>query len=230
MTMHIELFSALLPALLIGFLGSGHCLVMCGGIVSALQMMMPDQSNSTKLKLQLALSAGRISSYVIFGAFTGWLGMHGMQLLGTGKPLLQLISGLMLLLMALYVSRVWTGLTALESLGKKLWRYVQPLSARLLPLDSAVKAFGYGLCWGYLPCGLVYSALAWSLASGSASAGAWWMLGFGLGTLPALLLAGQAANQVQQFKNNIFVRYAVAILLAAYGLQTIYLALRRLVF
>ncbi|HCU64364.1 MAG TPA: hypothetical protein DF774_01245 [Rheinheimera sp.] len=230
MTTPFELASALLPALLIGFLGSGHCLVMCGGIVSALQMMMPGQSNSAKLKLQLALSAGRISSYVIFGAFAGWLGMQGMQLLGTGKPVLQLLSGLMLLLMALYVSRLWTGLTALEALGKRLWRYVQPLSARLLPLDSAIKAFGYGLCWGYLPCGLVYSALAWSLASGSAGMGAWWMLGFGLGTLPALLLAGQAAARVQQLKNHIWVRYAVAILLGAYGLQTIYLALRRLVF
>lgn len=230
MTMSIDLLSALLPALLIGFLGSGHCLVMCGGIVSALQMMMPKQSPAAKLKLQLALSAGRISSYVLFGALTGWLGMQGMILAGAGKPLLQLLSGLMLVLMALYISRLWTGLTALEGLGKKLWRYVQPMAARLLPLDSAVKAFGYGLCWGYLPCGLVYSALAWSLASGSASMGAWWMLGFGLGTLPALLLAGQAAARVQQLKNHIGVRFAVAILLGAYGLQTIYLALRRLVF
>ncbi len=100
----------------------------------------------------------------------------------------------------------------------------------MLPLDSGAKAFGYGLCWGYLPCGLVYSALAWSLASGSAAQGALWMLAFGLGTLPALLLAGQAAGTLQQLKNKAVVRYGVALLLTAYGLQTIYLALRRLVF
>ncbi len=230
MTAPAELLSALLPALLIGFFGSGHCLVMCGGLVSALQMMMPNQNPVAKLKLQLALSAGRISSYVLFGALTGWLGMQGMMLAGAGKPLLQLLSGLMLVLMALYISRLWTGLTALENLGKKLWRYIQPVAARLLPLDSALKAFGYGLCWGYLPCGLVYSALAGSLASGSALQGAIWMLGFGLGTLPALLLAGQAAATVQQLKNKAAVRYAIALLLSLYGLQTIYLALRRLVF
>lgn len=230
MTAHIELLSALLPALLIGFLGSGHCLVMCGGIVSALQMMMPNQSPAEKLKLQLALSAGRIASYTLIGALTGYLGMQAMILAGVGKPVLQLLSGLMLVLMALYVSKLWTGLTALEKLGKKLWLHIQPLAAKLLPLDSGIKAFGYGLCWGYLPCGLVYSALAWSLASGSALQGALWMLAFGLGTLPSLLLAGQAAGTLQRLKNKTGVRYSVAILLAAYGLQTIYLALRRLVF
>jgi sulfite exporter TauE/SafE len=230
MTASVELLSALLPGLLIGFLGSGHCLVMCGGIVSALQMMMPNQSPAEKLKLQLALSAGRISSYALFGALAGYLGMQAMALAGFGKPLLQLLSGLMLLLMALYISRLWTGLTALERLGKKLWLVIQPLAARLLPLNSTFKAFGYGLCWGYLPCGLVYSALAGSLASGSALQGALWMLAFGLGTLPALLLAGQAAGALQQLKNKAVVRYSVALILAAYGLQTIYLALHRLVF
>jgi len=226
----VELLSALLPGLLVGFLGSGHCLVMCGGIVSALQMMMPNQSPAKKFKLQLALSAGRICSYALFGALAGYLGLQAMVLAGVGKPVLQLLSGLMLLLMALYVSRLWTGLTALEALGKKLWQLIQPLAARLLPLNSTSKAFGYGLCWGYLPCGLVYSALAGSLASGSALQGALWMLAFGLGTLPALLFAGQAAGTLQQWKNKAVVRYSVALILAAYGLQTIYLALHRLVF
>ncbi len=226
----VELLSALLPGLLVGFLGSGHCLVMCGGIVSALQMMMPDQSLAKKLKLQLALSAGRLFSYALFGALAGYLGLQAMILAGVGKPILQLLSGLMLLLMALYISRLWTGLTALEALGKTLWRQIQPLAARLLPLNSTSKAFAYGLCWGYLPCGLVYSALAGSLASGSALQGALWMLAFGLGTLPALLFAGQAAGTLQQWKNKAVVRYSVALILAAYGLQTIYLALHRLVF
>ncbi len=114
MTVPVELLSALL----IGFLGSGHCLVMCGGIVSALQMIMPNQSPAEKLKLQLALSAGRITSYALIGALAGYLGMQAMALAGVGKPVLQLLSGLMLVLMALYISRIWTGLTALEKLGK----------------------------------------------------------------------------------------------------------------
>ena len=58
----------LLAALLIGFLGSGHCLVMCGGIVGALQLAMPAQNTTKKLLLQLTLSAGRLTTYAVFGA------------------------------------------------------------------------------------------------------------------------------------------------------------------
>jgi sulfite exporter TauE/SafE len=136
----------------------------------------------------------------------------------------------MLLAMALYISRLWFGLLMLERAGQRLWRLVQPVSRRLLPLDSSPKAFAYGLCWGYLPCGLVYSALSWSLGSGSAVNGALWMVLFGLGTLPAVMLAGQAADRLRQLQQQRWIRYALAALLGAYALQTIYLALRALVF
>lgn len=72
----------LLAALLIGLLGSGHCLVMCGGIASALQMMMPGKTPWQQLLLQLALSSGRISSYTLLGGLVGWLGYQAMGLGG----------------------------------------------------------------------------------------------------------------------------------------------------
>jgi sulfite exporter TauE/SafE len=77
---------------------------------------------------------------------------------------------------------------------------------------------------------LVYSALSWSLGSGSAVNGALWMLLFGAGTLPAVLLAGHAADRLRQLQQQLWVRYALAAILACYALQTIYLALRALVF
>ncbi len=220
----------MLAAVLIGLLGSGHCLVMCGGIASALQMMMPQQSRWQRLRLQLALSAGRICSYALLGGLVGWLGYQAMGFGGSARQLLQLLAGLMLVLMALYIARLSTVLTGLEQLGSKLWRHIQPLTKRMLPLDTLPKAFGYGWCWGYLPCGLVYSSLSWSLASGSFADGALWMLLFGLGTLPALLAAGQAAATLTRWKNLPWVRYSAAFLLAAYGCHTISLAVLRLFF
>lgn len=217
-----------LAALLIGLLGSGHCLVMCGGIASALQMMMPEQNHWQRLRLQLALSFGRISSYAFIGGLVGWLGYQAMGFGGAARQLLQILAGLMLVLMALYVAKLSTILTGLEQLGSKFWRYIQPFSKRLLPLDTLPKAFAYGWCWGYLPCGLVYSSLSWSLASGSFFDGALWMVYFGLGTLPALLVAGQAAATLQRWKNKNWVRYTVALLLATYGCHTISLAVLRL--
>ncbi len=216
-------------AFLIGFLGSAHCLLMCGGLAGALQMMMPP-TTARRVWLQLVLGAGRISSYALCGALFGGLGAGIVGSTGVAPQWLQLFAGLMLLAMALYISRLWFGLLKLERAGQHLWRVLQPLAQRLLPLDSTPKAFGYGLCWGYLPCGLVYSALSWSLGSGSAVDGALWMALFGLGTLPAVLLAGHAAALLRQLQQHKLVRYILAALLALYAFQTIYLALRALVF
>ncbi|MGI5309756.1 sulfite exporter TauE/SafE family protein [Rheinheimera sp. WS51] len=217
-----------IAAIAIGFIGSSHCLVMCGGIVAALQLAMPKANTARKLWLQLVLSLGRLSTYSLFGAAVGYFGASAMQLAGGSLLWLRLVAGLLLIAIALYISRLWFGLLKLEQLGQGIWRYIQPLTKHCLPLDSTKKAYLYGLCWGWLPCGLVYSALSWSLVSGGASAGALVMFAFGLGTLPAILLSGLAAQRLNTIKNNLIVRYLTALILASYGLYTLWLAASRL--
>lgn len=217
----------LLSAFLVGLFGSSHCLLMCGGMAGALQLMMP-ASATHRIWLQLMLGLGRISSYALTGALIGGLGATLIGISGLTPALLQLFAGLMLLAMALYIGRLWFGLLWLERAGKPLWQFLQPWTRRLQPLDRSHKAFAYGLLWGYLPCGLVYSALSWSLGSGSALSGALWMAAFGVGTLPAVLLAGQAASLLRRFQQMPWVRYLLAAALAVYGLTTIWQALRTL--
>lgn len=96
--------------------------------------------------------------------------------------------------LGLYLGDWWRGLAAFERLGSKLWRYLQPLGRRFLPVTRWRGAFAVGLLWGWLPCGLVYAALALALAAGGALAGALIMLAFGLGTLPALISLGFAGR------------------------------------
>lgn len=220
--------SDLIAALAIGFIGSSHCLVMCGGIVAALQLAMPGANVKRKLWLQLLLSLGRLTTYSFFGAVVGYFGASAMQLAGGSLLWLRLLAGCLLIAIALYISRLWFGLLKLEQLGQGIWRYIQPVTKHCLPLDSAKKAYLYGLCWGWLPCGLVYSALSWSLVSGGASSGALVMFAFGIGTLPAILLSGLAAQKLTQIKNNLMVRYITSFLLASYGVYTIWLAALRL--
>jgi hypothetical protein len=220
----------LFAALLIGFLGSSHCIVMCGGIVAALQLALPQRSFGWKLAMQLLLSLGRLTTYALLGALVGYFGMQAMALAGVSLVWLRLVAGFLLILMALYIARLWFGLTLLERAGKHIWALIRPLSQKVMPLNSLPKAYLYGLCWGWLPCGLVYSTLGWSLASGSASQGALIMFSFGVGTLPALLTFGSLASQLSKFKSKPAVRYGAASILAIYGIYTIYLALRRLVF
>ena len=178
-----------------------------------------------QLKLQLLLSLGRLTTYSLLGALTGAFGAAILVKLGVSLFWLKILAGLMLLLMAFYVARLWFALTQLEKLGTALWRRIQPFAKALLPLDSSAKALAYGLCWGFLPCGLVYSSLGWSLASGSALQGALLMAAFGLGTLPAMLAIGNFARSLSAFKNKIWVRACAAVLLALYALYTIAIAI-----
>lgn len=215
----------LINAFLLGFLGSSHCVVMCGGFLQALQLGMAQQSKAQQFKQQLSLSLGRLSTYSLFGAIAGTLGYLALSWQAALLPWLRLGSGLILLVMALYISRIWVGIQWLERQGAWLWQRLQPYGRRLLPINSSIKAYGYGVVWGFLPCGLVYTSLSWSIASASPWLGASWMLAFGIGTLPAVLAMGSMAVHIQQWRQLWYIRMFTALLLAGFGLYTIYLAL-----
>ena len=126
-----------------------------------------------------------------------------------------------MLLLGLYLAGWWPALAAVEKLGGRLWRHLEPLGRRLLPVRNPLQAFGLGLIWGWLPCGLVYAALAWALASGSAATGAVRMLAFGLGTLPMLLALGTAAERLGRIVRHPRLRQAAGGIILAFGLYTL---------
>jgi len=204
-------------AFLIGLLGGVHCVGMCGGIVGALTVQVPRQARAWNL--HLAYSAGRIASYVAAGAIMGVIGGAGL-LFNRILPmqlLLYVLANLVLVSLGLYLAGLGNLLAGLESLGARLWRRVQPYSAKVLPADTAVKAFALGTLWGWLPCGLVYSLLPTALLSGGAAPGAMVMLAFGLGTLPNLLLAGLAFKRLRDFTSDRRLRLAAGVLVAGFG-------------
>ena len=204
-------------AFLIGLLGGVHCVGMCGGIVGALTVQTPSRRRAWSL--HLAYSAGRIASYAAAGAVMGMIGGASLifsQILPV-QLLLHVLANLVLIGLGLYLAGLGRQLTALESLGAWLWRRVQPYGARVLPADTAAKAFMLGTLWGWLPCGLVYSLLATALLSGGAASGAVIMLAFGLGTLPNLLLAGLAFKRLREITSNRRLRLAAGVAVAGFG-------------
>lgn len=205
-------------ALLIGLLGSTHCLGMCGGIAASLGLKTPTQNFHPSLFL-LAYNLGRISSYGLAGILMGSLGAALIS--AQGGLLLRSLAGLLLVSMGLYVSRWWTGLTRLESLGGYVWRYLRPLASRLMPARNPLQALALGAVWGWLPCGLVYSTLLWSAAAGSPEKSALLMLGFGLGTLPAMLITGVLAQQMQQLLKKRLTQQLAGTTLILLGLLTL---------
>ena len=212
-----------LSAFLIGLAGGVHCIGMCGGIVAALRMVSPKDANP--LPYTLAYNLGRIFSYTVAGALTGAIGQMASEFIPLANYVLTLLSGTMLLLLACYLGKWWTVLTALESFGKGLFSKLQPVSKKFLPFKSPMHAIPYGIIWGWLPCGLVYSTLTWSLAAGNALQGAALMLFFGLGTLPTLLAASAGSQLLLRGFQHTVTRQTIAVLMALYSLFLIYRAI-----
>ncbi|MDW7745772.1 sulfite exporter TauE/SafE family protein [Halomonas sp.] len=187
----------LAAAFVFGLLGGAHCIGMCGGIMSALTFAVPPSMRSpARLSgLLLGYNLGRVASYMVAGALVAGLGTL-VALTPGARLALQALAAVMLILMALYIADWWKGLLRVEALGRRLWTHLEPLGRRLMPVVRVPQAVALGAVWGWLPCGLVYSMLAWSLAIAEPWRGAALMGAFGLGTLPALLATGLAARQL----------------------------------
>ena len=211
---------------LIGLLGGTHCIGMCGGIVGALSM-----GAGSKPSLHLAYNAGRILSYGAAGALAGALGGASLTLSGQlpVRVILFVLANLMLVALGLYLLGVTRALAFTERFGQKLWRHLQPMTRRYLPARTVAQAFPLGLLWGWLPCGLVYSALVTSMTSGSALHGAGMMLAFGAGTLPNLLLAGLLAVRLKRFAAHPVLRMVAGLLVLVFGLWGLFAAVRLIV-
>ena len=210
----------LIAALTLGFLGSSHCLVMCGGISAALGMGAGGERRHVTVFL---FQVGRMATYTLLGAGLGALiaGLAGLQ--ATVLPALRILSGLLLVAMGCYVANWWRGLLTLERLGLRLWRHLQPAAQRRMPITSFRDALAVGLLWGFLPCGLIYTALAWSATAANWQESALLMAGFGLGTTPAMLATGLAAERLSHLLNRQGLRTVAALLLIAAGLWTVYI-------
>lgn len=204
----------LLSAVAIGWLGGVHCLGMCGGIVSALALSAPE---ANRTRILFAYNLGRCLTYIVMGILAGALGQLGAAQFAKAPTLLYALANLMLIGMGLYLLGHPLLVRPLEQGGQHLWRHIEPLSRRLFPVNTVPRALGVGLLWGFLPCGLVYSALATAFAVSSPAQGGLWMAAFALGTLPNLLLAGWVgAGTLQQLRQS-SLRWLAGLLVAGWG-------------
>jgi len=176
-----------------GLLGSGHCFAMCGGIAGALGALMPlgqsRRSRAAVLLQALQFNLGRLTGYALAGALlAGMVGaipkLPGLEFLGIG---LRLLTATLVAMIGLRYAFDWNGLNRIEQWGARLWPKISPMAVRLARSPGSRSRLLLGLCWGFLPCGLVYTLLLTAAASGHAVTGAAVMLAFGLGTLPSML-------------------------------------------
>lgn len=215
--------ASLTGAFLVGFLGGVHCVGMCGGIVGALTLGLPDEVRSRKTAMfpfLLAYNVGRILSYTVAGALmggVGWLAAN-LAVLHHAQLVLNTLAALFMVALGLYLAGWWRGLVHVERAGGGLWKRIEPLGRRLMPVRRPGQALQLGLVWGWLPCGLVYSVLIWAIASGGFVEGGLLMLAFGLGTLPNLLAMGVFAGYLSRWARDRRVRAAAGLMVIGFGL------------
>jgi sulfite exporter TauE/SafE len=207
--------NSLLALFLVGLLGGGHCAGMCGGIVGALSLQSP--AGKPSFVVHLAYNIGRILSYAVAGLMAGAVGYAAGNLMALQRGL-YVFASLMLVALGLYLLGATQTLAFVEKGGQALWRRIQPFTGRFLPVRGVAQALPLGVLWGWLPCGLVYSALTTALASGSALRGAATMLAFGLGTLPNLLLAGLLLARFRRFAQARVTKVVSGLLVLGYGI------------
>ena len=210
----------------VGLFSALHCIGMCGGIVGALTFSLPDgvrRQPRRLLAFTLAYNAGRIVSYALAGALFGWFGALVFAAANAGPAawLLRLAAAVITVAMGLYIAGWLPRFARVERLGEPLWRALEPLGRRLLPVHTLGRAALYGAVWGWLPCGLVYAMLIAAPAQSSMLGGALHMALFGLGTLPVMLGTGMLAGRLRGWTGNSALRQLAGLGVVGLGLFTL---------
>ena len=195
----------LLSAIFLGLMGSFHCAGMCGPI--ALSLPLHGNNLWQKSVGGLLYNSGRTITYGILGALFGLIG-QGFHILG----LQQLISVLMGSLMIISVMLPFLFRNrkpgSFEFFTSPLRRAIQKLFRK----RSFKGLFFIGLLNGFLPCGLVYLAIAGAIGTGSVYLGIAFMVLFGLGTIPMLLfisLLGNLLSNAIRIRVNKFIPFLI---------------------
>jgi sulfite exporter TauE/SafE len=215
-----------LVAFAMGLFSSLHCIGMCGSIIGTLTLSLsPEIRNKKKLLLPFVFNYnfGRIFSYTMAGALAGLI--HSIASMNMaelhGHRFLQLLSAVIMASAGLYIAGWFPRFAYIEKAGMHFWKMIEPYGRKLIPVKNRSQAFVFGMVWGWLPCGLVYAALALAAATGDAKVSALTMFFFGLGTLPAVMGVGimtgvlTRLSRMQRFKQAIGLFMMVLALLAA---------------
>ncbi|MFK8006299.1 MAG: sulfite exporter TauE/SafE family protein [Saprospiraceae bacterium] len=186
-------------AFTVGLFGSLHCVGMCGPIAAALPY--PSEQKTQLLVSILLYNSGRILTYGFLGLIFGLLGatfsMAGFQqVVSISLGVFFLLAGIFSFnLEKILLKWNWTS---------RIFFFVKSQLSIFLQKKSLRSLFFIGVMNGFLPCGLVYVALAGAIASGSILEGMMWMILFGLGTIPLMAVAGISGKWVSISLRNFF--------------------------
>lgn len=181
-------------AFITGLLGAGHCIGMCGGLVTALSLSEAGRKGGWPF--HLLYNTGRVVTYTVIGAVVGWLGSalaYTDQFRIVTRSLL-LCSDLFVILIGLGTAGLFARLNIAKLDFPGPMRMLTTAVSGLRRLPPALAALPLGLLFGFIPCGYLYAVAITAAQSASVMTGALMLLAFGLGTAPSLFLFGGTAH------------------------------------
>lgn len=210
-------------AFLLGLFSTIHCIAMCGSVIGALTLSLPmsvRESQRKMLPYVFNYNLGRLVSYATAGAIVGLLSAPLVTI--NGHIILRYLSVIVMVAMGLYLAGWFPRFAHMERMGAPIWRWLQPLGRKLLPVQSTFQALLLGLVWGWLPCGLVYAALAVAATVGEPVKASLVMLAFGVGTLPAVMGSGLFTGMLAAMARAKHLRQIAGLLIIAMALATVF--------
>ena len=222
-----EILPALATAFAAGLLGSAHCLGMCAGISGLFAAGGAVAAIKTQIRLAIAYNLGRVLSYAFLGVTVALIGSSAVAAVPDLAGPVRIASGALIMIIGLQVAFGWRLLAPVEKVGAVIWNRLAPHAKGLIPATSVVKAAGLGLFWGWLPCGLVYSALLLAATTANPVDGGLLMIAFGLGTMPAMIVSGLGASRLTAFMSRN--RLGAGLLIVILGIATLAMPVMSLV-
>jgi sulfite exporter TauE/SafE len=215
--------SIIISAWLAGALGGVHCVAMCGGLMTTLAArdarLQPLLPRTVLARRQGITHAGRLVSYALLGAAFGSAGTWAFVAADLAAVQQWLYVGANVLLLALAIGLVWRMPPPhwMKRLGATVFGALLPMLRPALGRGDTAGRFVFGIAWGLVPCGLVYSVLPLALFAGGAAQGSAVMIAFGLGTLPNLVVTGLVLRRANRALAGARFRYGAAALIGGFA-------------
>lgn len=170
-----------------------------------------------------AYNLGRVLSYASAGALL-WL-LESLVpeavYLQKGHLFLRLLGAAVMLGAGLHLAGWFPDFKRMEAIGRPLWRKLEPVTRKLLPVKSLPQALAYGAVWGWMPCGLVYMALLYAASQAAVANPVLMMACFGLGTLPVMLATGLMIQPILKLARSQRFRQIAGVLICLMALVSV---------
>ena len=227
MEFSLDFNSSYIVAFAMGLFSSLHCIGMCGSIIGTLTLSLKPSIRNNKRRLASYVfnyNAGRILSYTLAGLLAGLTEKFITLPFGLehGHRFLQILSAAIMVGAGLYIAGWFPHFAYIEKIGTKLWKQLEPFGRKLIPVKTRFHAFLFGMIWGWLPCGLVYAALALAATTADIQRSALTMLAFGLGTLPSVMGVGIITDAITKFSKMNRLKKVVGLLLVFIALLAVF--------